>query len=56
LVEASKPLARAIPPDHQNVLIKAGLAKRATGGFMLTDMGKAAATVARDTPHVIDSA
>jgi hypothetical protein len=41
-------LARRIPMEHQAVLIAAGLARQAPGGFMLTDLGKAAADVARD--------
>jgi hypothetical protein len=49
LCEVGKgPLARRIPMEHQAVLIAAGLARQAPGGFMLTDLGEAAADVARD--------
>ena len=49
LIEAATgPLAPTISEEHATALIKADLAKRALGGFMLTDLGKAAADVARD--------
>lgn len=44
-------LARTVPDEHQAALIAAGLARQATGGFMLTDLGKAAANFARDRPR-----
>jgi hypothetical protein len=49
LIEAAKgPLAPTISEEHATALIKADLAKQALGGFMLTDLGRAAADVARD--------
>jgi hypothetical protein len=42
-------LARRIPMEHQAALIDAGFGRHAREGFMLTDLGKAAADVARDS-------
>jgi hypothetical protein len=41
-------LARRIPMEHQAALLDAGFGRYAREGFMLTDIGKAAADVARD--------
>jgi hypothetical protein len=41
-------LAPTISEEHATALIKADLAKQALVGFILTDLGKAAADVARD--------
>lgn len=41
-------LARTIPAAHQDALIAAELGKHALGGFMLTDLGKVAAGIARE--------
>jgi hypothetical protein len=40
--------SRRIPMEHQAALIDAGFGQHAREGFMLTDLGKAAADVARD--------
>jgi hypothetical protein len=40
-------LARRIPIEHQAALIDAGFGRHAREGFMLTDLGKAAAEVVR---------
>jgi hypothetical protein len=49
LIEAAKgPLAPTISEQHSTALIDADLATQALGGLMLTDLGRAAADVARD--------
>jgi hypothetical protein len=52
LCEVAKGLtARAIPRARQDTIIAADLGRQALGGFMLTDLGRAAASIAR---HAVD--